>query len=81
MSRMSSLVCAAALLAGSIVVASQEHPVFNSSIRTVPIYATVVDAGGRLVPDLQQSDFSIVDNNKPADVTLFSIESQPFTAV
>ena len=54
---------------------------FKSSIRTVPIYATVVDAGGRLVPDLQQSDFSILDNNKPADVTLFSNESQPFTAV
>jgi Ca-activated chloride channel homolog len=80
---MSSMVCAIALLAGSMVVAAggQDQPVFKSSVRTVPIYATVVDASGRLVPDLQQSDFTLLDNNKPADVTLFSNESQPFTAV
>jgi Ca-activated chloride channel homolog len=81
MSRMSSLVCAIALLAGSMVVAAQDQPVFKSSVRTVPIYATVVDAGGRLVPELDRSDFTILDNGKPADVTLFSNESQPFTAV
>jgi len=77
------MVCAIALLAGSMVVAAggQDQPVFKSSVRTVPIYATVVDASGRLVPDLQQSDFTLLDNNKPADVTLFSNESQPFTAV
>jgi Ca-activated chloride channel family protein len=47
----------------------------------VPIYATVVDSGGRLVPDLQRGDFSILDNGKPVDLSLFSNESQPFTAV
>jgi Ca-activated chloride channel homolog len=69
-----------AVLAGSLVLA-QEQPVFRSSVRTVPIYATVVDSSGRLVPELEQSDFSILDNGRPADVTLFSNESQPFTAV
>jgi Ca-activated chloride channel family protein len=59
----------------------QDQPVFRSSIRTVPIYATVLDSNGRLVPDLERADFSITDNGKPADVTLFSNESQPFTAV
>ena len=78
---MSSLVFATALLAGSIVVVAQDQPVFKSSVRTVPIYATVVDASGRLVPELDRSDFTILDNGKPADVTLFSNESQPFTAV
>jgi Ca-activated chloride channel family protein len=93
MSKMSSFVCAVVLLAGSLVAAAasdradfgsaggQEQPVFKSSVRTVPIYATVVDASGRLAPDLEQSDFSILDNGKPAEVTLFSNESQPFTAV
>jgi Ca-activated chloride channel homolog len=81
MSRMSSLVCAIALLAGAMVVAAQDQPVFKSSVRTVPIYATVVDGSGRLVPELDRSDFTILDNGKPADVTLFSNESQPFTAV
>ena len=40
-----------------------------------------VDASGRLVPDLEQADFTVLDNGKPADVSLFSNESQPFTAV
>jgi len=82
MFRMSSFVAGIALLAGTLAVTAQEpQPIFKSSVRTVPIYATVVDAGGRLVPDLTQADFSILDNGKPTDVSLFSNESQPFTAV
>jgi Ca-activated chloride channel family protein len=82
MFRMSSLVFAVALLAGPLVLARQEQqPIFKSNVRTVPIYATVVDASGRLAPDLEQADFTILDNGKPADVSLFSNESQPFTAV
>ena len=59
----------------------QDQPIFKSSVRTVPIYATVVDSSGRLVPDLERADFSILDNAKPAEVSLFSSDSQPFTAV
>jgi Ca-activated chloride channel family protein len=83
MSRTSSFVFAVALLAGPLVLARQEQqqPIFKSNVRTVPIYATVVDASGRLAPDLEQADFTILDNGKPADVSLFSNESQPFTAV
>src|SRR6188508_3788027 len=83
MSRMSRFVFAVALLAGPLVLAQQEQqqPIFKSNVRTVPIYATVVDASGRLVPELEQSDFTILDNGKPADLALFSNESQPFTAV
>src|SRR5688500_319433 len=76
--------CAAviAVLAGSLVLAQQpEQPVFRSTVRTVPIYATVVDASGRLVPGLERADFSVLDNGKPAEMVLFSNESQPFTAV
>jgi Ca-activated chloride channel family protein len=78
---MSSFVFAVAVLAGSVVLARQEQPIFKSNVRTVPVYATVVDPSGRLVPDLEQADFTILDNGKPADVSLFSNESQPFTAV
>lgn len=82
MLKTSSFVCGVALLAGAVVLAQQpEQPVFRSSVRTVPIYATVVDSSGRLVPDLERGDFSILDNGKPTDVSLFSNESQPFTAV
>jgi Ca-activated chloride channel family protein len=61
--------------------APQDQPVFRSSIRTVPVYATVLDGNGRLIPDLEQDDFSVLDNGKPADLALFSNEPQPFTAV
>lgn len=85
MNRLSSIVCAGVLLAGTAVLAlepsAQDQPLFKSSVRTVPIYATVVDSAGRLVPDLERSDFSISDNGKPTDVSLFSNDSQPFSAV
>ncbi|MCC7124280.1 MAG: VWA domain-containing protein [Acidobacteria bacterium] len=61
--------------------AAQDQPLFRAAVRTVPIYATVLDANSRLVPDLQQSDFTITDNGKPTEITLFSAEPQPFTAV
>ncbi len=61
--------------------AAQDQPLFRSSVRTVPIYATVLDSTGRLVPDLVQADFSVLDNGKPAEIALFSSEPQPFTAV
>ena len=80
MIRIASILCAFALCAATAVLA-QNQPIFKSSVRTVPVYSTVVDASGRLVPDLERGDFSILDNGKPVDVSLFSNESQPFTAV
>jgi Ca-activated chloride channel family protein len=61
--------------------AAQDQPIFRSSVRTVPVYATVLDSTGRLVPDLVQTDFALLDNGKPAEISLFSSEPQPFTAV
>jgi Ca-activated chloride channel family protein len=82
MIRMSLIVSACLALGGFVLAApAQEQPIFKSNVRTVPIYSTVIDSGGRLVPDLEQGDFSILDNGKPAEVSLFSNESQPFTAV
>ncbi|HQZ39140.1 MAG TPA: VWA domain-containing protein [Vicinamibacterales bacterium] len=60
---------------------NQDQPIFRAAIRTVPVYATVLDANGRLVPDLAQEDFSVFDNGRPAEIALFSSEPQPFTAV
>lgn len=60
---------------------AQDQPLFKSAVKTVPVYATVVDQTGRLVPDLGQEDFTVLDNGKPVELTLFSNEPQPFTAV
>ena len=68
MLKLSPFVASAVLLAGSLALAQQpDQPVFRSSVRTVPIYATVIDSTGRLVPGLEQSDFTVLDNNKPAE--------------
>ena len=71
----------AATLGEAGVALQEQQPVFRASVRTVPVYATVLDANLRLVPDLEQADFSVLDNGKPADIALFSSEPQPFTAV
>lgn len=43
------------------------------------VYATVRDATGRLVPDLTQDDFELLDNGTPARITTFSNDIQPIT--
>lgn len=73
----------AALLvaATSITVLAGQQPTFRSAVRTVPVYATAVDASGRLVPDLTQDDFEVLDNGKPVAISAFSNDPQPFTVV
>jgi Ca-activated chloride channel family protein len=58
-----------------------DQPSFRASVRTVSIYATVLDDNGRLVPDLRRDDFTVLEDGKPVELTLFSNEPQPFTAV
>lgn len=59
----------------------QQPQLFRSSTQTVPIYATVVDSKGRLVPDLTQADFEVFDNAKPTAITSFVAEVQPIAVV
>lgn len=59
----------------------QQRPAFRSSVRTVPIYATVADSTGRLVPDLEQADFEVLDNGKPTPIALFDKTVQPIAVV
>jgi len=61
-------------------VAAQEAT-FKSSTRIVPVATTVTDAQGRLVPNLERDQFTILDNGKPQTITFFENEVQPFTAV
>lgn len=61
---------------------AQEQPVFRAGSRVeVPVYTTVVDRSGRLVPDLTEADFTVLDDGKPVELTTFSNAPQPFTAV
>jgi Ca-activated chloride channel family protein len=74
---------AAAIIAPAAAQKPQpEQPVFRAGSRVeVPIYATVIDSSGRLVPDLEKSDFTVLDDGKPVELTTFSNAPLPFTAV
>ena len=70
---------ALALAAG--IPAAAQQPTFRSSTQVVSLFATVLDAQNRLVPDLTQDDFQILDNDKPQKLTVFQSENQPITVV
>src|SRR4029077_5113045 len=48
---------------------------------TVPVYSTVVDSAGRLVPDLEQKDFEIYDEGKKQELSIFLTDVQPISVV
>ena len=52
---------------------------FRSETATVYIYATVQGRDGRLVPNLQQSDFTVFDNGREQPITVFDNARQKIT--
>ncbi len=56
-------------------------PVFREAARIVPVIATVTDGEGRLVPGLEQEDFSIFDNGKLQETAVFQSTVEPFSVV
>ena len=52
---------------------------FRSGVNVVPVYPTVVDRGGRFVPDLTAADFEITDNGRPQQITVFQSGTMPIT--
>jgi Ca-activated chloride channel homolog len=75
------LLCGLCVLCGLCLSVAAQEPTFKGGIRTVAVYATVTNADGRLVPDLPRDAFSILDNGKRQELTLFANELQPITVV
>src|SRR5262245_2563470 len=72
----------AILVAATLTVAAgQDTPTFKATTQIVSVPATVLDAQGRLVPNLEQDEFTILDNGKPQQITFFQNATQPFTVV
>jgi Ca-activated chloride channel family protein len=76
--RVFALLTALLLATGSLI---GQQATFKSGTSIVPVLTTVIDNQGRLVPNLEQEDFTILDNGKPQTITLFQNETQPFTVV
>ena len=75
------LLCGYFVLAAPLTHAAQQGGTFKSGTRTVPLYTTVVDATGRLIPDLQKDEFEILDNGVVQPTTFFVNENQKITVV
>jgi Ca-activated chloride channel homolog len=59
-----------------------QQPTFRSKPNvTVPLFVTVLDLERRLVPGLVKEDFSVFDNEKPVELSLFDNEVRPITVV
>ncbi|HKE86932.1 MAG TPA: VWA domain-containing protein [Vicinamibacterales bacterium] len=69
-----AIICAAAVL-------SAQQATFKAGTSIVPVLTTVIDSQGRLVPNLEQEEFTIFDNGKPQPISFFQNETQPFTVV
>ena len=59
----------------------QPAPQFRSGVRTVAVYPTVHDREGHLVLGLDRADFRVTDNGRPVEITTFSNQTLPLTAV
>ncbi len=79
--RIDVLLVAAGVAVLGAVAAAQQEPVFRAATRTVPVYVTVTDADGRLVPDLPRDDFEIYDNGRLQAVSIFASDIQPISVV
>ncbi len=73
------VISACVVLAGAAALAQQAT--FKSGTSIVGVLSTVVDGQGRLIPNLEQEDFTILDNGKPQEISFFENETQPFTVV
>ena len=65
-----------AICLGLATLAAQQAT-FKSGTQVVSVFTTVTDAQKRLVPDLVQDDFEVLDNEKPQPLVFFENQVQP----
>lgn len=67
-------------VAGSVLTLAQQ-PTFRAGTELVSLFVTVTDAQRRLIPDLLEQDFEILDNDKPQPIVFFENQAQPISVV
>ncbi len=72
---------ALAVLAAFSLSVTAQQPTFRSGTQLVSLFVTVTDLQRRLVPDLLQEDFEVLDNGKPQPIVFFDNQPQPITVV
>lgn len=62
--------------------APQQRTPFRGTTEVVAVYATVMDkTSGRLLTDLPKEAFTVLDNGRKQEISVFSNETQPITVV
>lgn len=77
-----SLALLAAL--GATCLRAEQDPqqlLFRSRTSVVPVYVTVTGPDRRLVADLEQSDFEVLDDGQPRPISIFQNEVLPVTVI
>jgi VWFA-related protein len=54
---------------------AQEAPTFSTDVKVVSVLATVHDRDGRVVKDLTQDDFTLLEDGAPQKIRYFSRET------
>ncbi len=75
-----AVLLASCFAAGATLLARPQTS-FHAGVEIVPVYATVTDADGRLVPNLTKADFEIRDSGQRQPIALFSNDIQPITII
>jgi Ca-activated chloride channel family protein len=70
----------AALAAAPQQPAPQTPPVFRGGTETVAIYVTVLNRAGEMILDLDRDDFTVFDEGRPQELSIFNKGLQPITA-
>src|SRR5262245_25950194 len=77
----SALLAVCLTVAAALVTGQERQGVFRRDVQTVAIYATVLDAAQRLVPDLEREHFEVYDDGKLQTLTVFRSDVQPVSVV
>ena len=68
-------------VASAALLGQQQTPTFTSGTDLVDLYVTVTDRNNRLVRDLTQEDFEILDDGHVQEIAFFENEVRPITVV
>jgi Ca-activated chloride channel homolog len=52
---------------------------FSSGVQLIEVYATVTDDKGELITGLRQSDFQVLENDRPQEISAFAAGEFPLT--
>ena len=69
------------LAAAALLLAVSASAQFKSGTLTVPIFVTVTDEDGRIVPNLLRDDFIVYDNGRRRELTLFENKNTPISVI